>query len=157
MIPRTAVLALAAGLACGGTQGAESARPGAEVPFTVLQGGPPGRCLPRAAEGVARSRGEWERFWRDASACPDAAPAVDFAREMVVVHALGVRYNGAVGLTLDRISDDGRGGLVVHLTTTSPRPGCPVTANIVYPRVIAVTPQRPGPVRFEVRQRLTRC
>lgn len=157
MIPRTAVLAMAAGVACGSTAGAGSARSVTEVPFTVLQGGPPGACFPRAAQGVARSREEWERFWREASTCPDMAPAVDFTRQMVLAHALGVRYSGAVALTLDRISDEGRRGLVVHLTLTSPRPGCPVTANIVYPRVIALTPQRPRPVRFDVRHRRTRC
>ena len=147
----------AASLACGAGSSRDGARDGENVPFTLLAGGPRGSCLPRPTQAVARSGPEWEEFWRAHSACPDSAPQVDFARQMVLVYALGERYTGAVGVRLDRVTAARGGPLVAHLTVTGPGRGCPAPMNVVYPRVIALTTQREGDVRFEVSQRRTRC
>lgn len=128
------------------------------MPVTLLQGAPAGACLPRHTEAVLRRGEEWERFWREKSTCPTPAPPeIDFARQVVIVHAMGIQYSGAIKLRLDGAFEPGDGGLAVHLTVTAPEPGCPGPMNIVYPIVVAVAPRAEGPVRIGVRRRSQRC
>jgi hypothetical protein len=148
---RKLLAALGAGvLACAGC-----AR-GREVPFAPLPDTLARSCLREPAEAVMRSAAEWERF-RAAAGCADAAPAVDFAREMVLVYALGRQYTGAVRVRMDRLAAGRDGSLTAYLTVTRPTPGCAGPGNIVYPRVALRTPHRAGEVRFEVRQRRESC
>ncbi|HET7233201.1 MAG TPA: protease complex subunit PrcB family protein [Longimicrobium sp.] len=129
---------------------------GREVPFTVLDGGSSGGCLLRRTQMVVRTQFEWEQFWATFTACPGKQPAVDFSRQMAIVYATGMR-GGGFSLTLDRIGEDREGNLVVHLTTRAPRAGCMGPANIIYPRVVALTAQRSVRVRFETRHKSLRC
>jgi hypothetical protein len=149
------MLALAAALACGRGQAEGERIPPDEraVPYTTLDPLPGGRCLQSRVAVVARTAAQWERFWR-ASGCD--APAVDFSRQMAIVHALGLR-GGSFSLTLDGVTRDRAGALTLYLTTTSVRAGCVTTANVIFPRVIVVTPRHDGPIRVVTRHRVAGC
>ena len=85
-----------------------------------------------------------------------ALPDVDFAREMVVVAALGERRSGGYAIVLD--SATGRGGtLVVHLRTRSPDARCAVTGALTQPVDAARLPRHDGPVEFRERAEVVRC
>jgi hypothetical protein len=150
MIPKLLAALVAGVLACAGCTS------GREVSFAHLADALARSCLREPVEAVVRSAEEWERF-RAATGCPDAAPSVDFAREMVLVYAVGRQNTGAVRVRMDRLAASRDGSLMAYLTVTRPAPGCAGPGNVAYPRVALRTPHREGEVRFEVRQRRERC
>jgi hypothetical protein len=83
----------AAGSACAGRSGSPS-EPRAEVAFTTLvQTGVPGQMGSERRE-VVRDAATWNQVWselRAGSSLSATPPAVDFAREMVIVAAMATQ------------------------------------------------------------------
>jgi hypothetical protein len=110
---------------------------------------------------VLRDQAAWAATWRALQPEPAARPvppAVDFAREMVVVVAVGERSSGGHAVRVDGVSDapDG-GGFVLHVTRTTPGEGCMTTMVITAPVDVVRMPRMEGPVRLEARDVAVAC
>ncbi|HVE78445.1 MAG TPA: protease complex subunit PrcB family protein [Gemmatimonadaceae bacterium] len=115
--------------------------------------------LRQPARFVIRDEVEWRAAW-DAvhgslSPKPEL-PAVDFAREMVVVAALGERSSGGYGILVDSARAAGTGALV-YLRTIAPGTRCGTTGALTQPVDLARLPRREGGVEFRERAEVTRC
>lgn len=109
---------------------------------------------------LVRDAATWEALWRQihAGRTPlPPVPSVDFAREMVVVAALGTRSSGGYNILLERASLDGAGGIVVTVRSTSPGNNCVVTAVLTAPVDIASMPAHAGPVHFVQHSEVRNC
>jgi hypothetical protein len=102
---------------------------------------------------VVRDRAAWEAEWRalQAGLAAGPAPAVDFARDMVVVVAAGEQSSGGHRVRVDGTSPGPDGTLVVHVTRTAPGPGCMSTMAITSPVDVVRVPRAAGAVRANTR------
>jgi hypothetical protein len=82
---------------------------------------------------------------------------VDFAREMVVLVAMGERPSGGHSLRVDGVSDAPNGGLVVHVTRTSPGPQCMSITMMTAPLDVVRVPRATGAVRLQTRDVAQPC
>ena len=99
---------------------------------------------------VVRDSASWRQLWERINKPfipPPALPPIDFAREMVVVAALGARPSAGYDVTIASV-DRGSGGMEVNVRTRAPAPGCPVEAVVTQPVDLARVPFTSGPVRF---------
>jgi hypothetical protein len=98
---------------------------------------------------VLRDRAAWEAAWRQLQAglAAGPAPAVDFAREMVVVVAAGQKSSGGHAVRVDGTSTAPDGALVLHVTATAPGEGCMSTMALTSPVDVVRVPRAPGAVR----------
>lgn len=109
--------------------------------------------------GVVRDSLAWTDLWQRIQQPffpRPAVPPVDFAREMVVVAALGQRPTGGYDIMIEgaeRTAD----GMVVDLRVTSPASGCPVEAAMTQPVDLGRVPVSDGPVRFRERRVVIAC
>jgi protease stability complex PrcB-like protein len=97
----------------------------------------------------------WTAIWRSHSPLPEL-PQVDFAREMLVVVALGARPNGGYGILVDSAiatADD----VDVWIRAISPGPSCVVTTAVSQPVDIARLPRSDGVLRFHDRTEERAC
>ncbi len=108
---------------------------------------------------VVRDSAAWAALWpRLVGTYRPAAPlpAVDFAREMLVVASMGTRPTGGHTVTID-------GALArndtLHVTVTERSPGgrCGTTAALTAPAAIARLARRDGAVRFADSATTTEC
>jgi hypothetical protein len=108
---------------------------------------------------VLRDRAAWEAAWRELQAglAAGPAPAVDFGREMVVVVAAGQKSSGGHAVRVDGTSQGADGGLVVHVTATSPGEGCMSTMALTSPVDVVRVPRAPGAVRSVTRNVAEPC
>jgi hypothetical protein len=97
----------------------------------------------------------WAAVWLRHSPLPEL-PQVDFAREMLVVVALGERPTGGYGILVDSAAAK-PGGLTIWVRTISPGPGCAVTPAVSQPVDIARLPRSEGVVRFQDRSEEHAC
>ncbi|MCC6348335.1 MAG: protease complex subunit PrcB family protein [Candidatus Eisenbacteria bacterium] len=100
----------------------------------------------------------WNRAFADRGTVP-APPAVDFAREFVVVAALGERSSGGYAIEISGALLE-NGAVVVGVLSTSPGKNCPVTLALTQPLDIvrlARPNDGPLPVRFEEKSVITSC
>lgn len=107
---------------------------------------------------VVRDRAAWEAAWSRLHGGQPAAPApaVDFARDVVVVVAMGTRGSGGHAVRTDGVSASGDAA-VVRVALVSPGPSCMTTQAITTPAE-AVRVRRPaGDVRIETRAVTTPC
>lgn len=104
----------------------------------------------------------WAAAWRTlhGGVAAGPPPAVDFARDVVVLVAAGERNTGGYAVRVDGTSDLSGGRRVVHATRTSPGPGC-MTAQVVTSPVAAARVPRPaggpGAVTVSVRDAVAPC
>lgn len=108
---------------------------------------------------VVRDSAAWRQLWERINKPfipPPALPPIDFAREMVVVAALGAKPSAGYDVT---ISSVGRGsdGMEVSVRTRAPAPGCPVEAVVTQPVDLARVPFTAGPVRFRETSEVIPC
>jgi hypothetical protein len=93
---------------------------------------------------------DWRATWSTFTAnlgSPPPLPEVDFAREQVIVTALGERNSGGYDISISRnaaTSDD----LSVEVTSTRPGPRCGVTAALTQPVDMVRIPRQHPPVMF---------
>ncbi len=140
------------------TSGAQGGGPPAPPPTSSAQ--PAVRPLPESAHllttdnaqagepgvRVLRDRAAWEATWRELHAGLDAgvAPAVDFARDMVVLVAAGQRSSGGHSVRVDGTSAGADGALVLHVTSTVPGPDCMSTMALTSPADVVRVPRAPA-------------
>jgi hypothetical protein len=116
---------------------------------------PPARSLDRGSQSeigvarqvTARDPDEWASLWRT-HAAGRPAPAVDFAREMVVGVFMGTRPTAGFAVDIVGYRDSGNDVVVQYRETEPPRDA--ITAQvIVSPYHLVVIPRRTGTVSFE--------
>jgi hypothetical protein len=113
--------------------------------------------LTASRELAIRDAETWRATWATlqaagpsdgAAPAPPAPPAVDFAREMVLLVAGGERSSGGWEVHVDAVERGGDGGATVRYTITGPGAGC-MTAQVITAPAVAVRAARAvGTVRF---------
>ena len=99
---------------------------------------------------VIRDQATWQQTWdsiyRFSFPVP-ALPAIDFAREMVVVAALGQKPTGGYSIFVDGGTETAN-GVTINVRAVSPGSGCAVTLALTQPVDIARVTRRDGDVAF---------
>lgn len=162
-------ITLAAGLAgcaaaspVGGDASADRQTGGTPVPVTRLRPGytftlNSGYTAP--ARQVVRTEGEWRAAWarlHETMAPQPALPEIDFAREMVIVAALGQRSNGGYAILVDSVYDAGS-TLRAVVRRSSPGARCIVTASLTQPADVVRVPATARGVTFVDRDEVHDC
>jgi hypothetical protein len=154
------LLAACSGSAAGpaGSPAAGTA-PGGGGPLevtTIVQQSNPGQSGDTVRE-VIRDQAAWTALWtklREGSALPEAAPEVDFAKDMVIAAAMPTQ--GCVSkVTIRAVSREGD-GLVVDVLEAPPAPNCVCFVSERPIHVVRV-PKAGGEARFAVEQGRTSC
>jgi hypothetical protein len=171
-----AALAVAGVLACGVEASGGAARAGAAGgPVSPPTPPAPPPAAPDAAPALEPIRGPFAGYpgterlvvkdaarWREVWAALQGGlrdappPEVDFAREMVLVAALGSRPTGGFTVGFERPRLEG-GVLVVDVVEGRPGPGCMVTQAFTQPVAVARLARHEGEVRFADVRRVNRC
>jgi hypothetical protein len=103
-----------------------------------------------SARLVVRDSAEWAVLWATAFARQSTVPplpAVNFARDMVLVAALGTRPSGGYDITIEGVAPEVEGA-VVRVTTTVPGEECYTTAVITEPVVMLRVSAVAGRIRY---------
>lgn len=157
-------LALGATIASGADMAiAQYDAPREVVPVTRLGRGPTAYStysgLTDSVRAVVRDSAEWSAMWRGITRPfypPPPLPQVDFERDMVVVTALGARPTGGYDIVIEGARQD-TSSIEIALWTSSPAPGCPVSAAMTHPVDVATIPASPRAVRFRERSIIVPC
>ena len=108
---------------------------------------------------VVRDQATWQQTWdsiyRFTFPAP-ALPAVDFAREMVIVAALGQKPTGGFSIFIDSGTDTAN-GVTINVRSVSPGGNCGVTAALTQPLDIARVTRREGSVSFSESTTVQNC
>jgi hypothetical protein len=102
---------------------------------------------------VIRTPEAWREWWKEHTknefdpANPNAAPKVDFDKEMILVATMGMRSSGGFSIRFSEMKTEG-GTLMVVVTSTSPGPDDTVTMALTYPFAIIAVPKHDGEVVF---------
>jgi hypothetical protein len=108
---------------------------------------------------VVRDTSSWRRIWQrihQPFIPQPALPAIDFARDMVVVAAMGTRPSGGYNVVIEGAGEDSS-GVEVFVRQSSPAAGCPLSAAFTQPVDVAKIPARPDSVRFSDRRVVIPC
>jgi len=108
---------------------------------------------------VVRDSARWARVWATAFARQTPVPplpSVDFAREMIVVAALGARPSGGYDIAIAGVAP-GAGGVAVLVVTTAPGDDCFTTAAITEPVVMVRVGAVAGLIRFHEQAETRSC
>ena len=115
--------------------------------------------IPDSQRVVIRDASAWRQYWtvihRPFIPAP-AVPEVDFAREMVVLAALGTRSTGGFVIRIDSVVTDSA-RVLVQVTRIVPGRGCAVPAAVTQPVDLVRLPAMPLPVSFAEREERTDC
>jgi VWFA-related protein len=103
--------------------------------------------IDRPQQSVVRTDAEWQALWKQ-HAPGRPAPAVDFAKNMVVAVFLGSRSSGGFQVQITGVRTDGA-DLVVEWTERRPGRDQVDAAVMTAPAHIVAVPRRDGNVRFE--------
>jgi hypothetical protein len=165
-----AVAAVATTAGCGptGTVVPEESRTGASIgapllvtrlraepfSFTSASGY---RAPQRAVIGDSAAwQAAWSTLWAGSTSAPPL-PAVDFAREVIVLAALGERPTGGYQILVDSATAGEADGAVVHVRTVSPGARCNVFQALTQPVDVARLPRVRGPVTFRDHALVLEC
>lgn len=101
-----------------------------------------------ARQAVSRTAAQFNTVWKDHD-WDKPAPAVDFAKEMVVSVFLGTQQSAGVSVRIVDVAARPGGGVVVRYRVT--RPGASqVSAQVLtFPFHIVAVPAQDGPYTFE--------
>ena len=108
---------------------------------------------------VVRDSTTWRHLWTELTrpfVPPPPLPPIDFAREMIVVAALGSRPTAGYDIVIEGAARDSA-GLEVAVRRTSPGAGCPVLAVVTQPVDLARVPSLAVDTRFRERTVVTPC
>jgi hypothetical protein len=97
----------------------------------------------------------WNRINRPFLPAP-SLPPIDFAREMIVVAALGARPNGGYDVVIEGAEQDSV-GIQISVRVATPASGCPTAAVMTQPVDLARVPVSEQPVRFRERDVVIAC
>jgi hypothetical protein len=153
-VPVPAAPAPAAEPAPSPSAGADVSQPPAQAPLAAVATS----GFTEPVELVLRDAAALATAWRTlhAGAPAEAPPAVDFARQMVVLLAIGERSSGGHDVRVDEIVATGDGA-TVRYTVTSPGASCMTTMAITSPAVAVPVARAAGAVRFERREVVREC
>lgn len=99
-------------------------------------------------EGNPQSPTGWEAFWQaHRGVSISSPPAVDWTREMVVVAAVGARFEAGDSVEVRRILQTGEGSQI-HVFERVPGDFCSPAAREHYPVHVVVAPRTRQPIRF---------
>lgn len=116
------------------------------APFaTVDRGEGSMAALPRSR--VIADQGAWAAFWSEHTGSDAIPPAVDFARDVVLVGAVGVRQEAGDSVEIRRVLPAGD-RTVVEVFERIPGDFCSPAARVQTPFHIVRTPRVPLPVFF---------
>jgi len=103
-----------------------------------------------STEAVLREPGALADAWKTAhSGIPgNPPPSIDFAKQMVVLVAIGSRNTGGYTVRVDSVSRASDGALVSY-TVVSPGPTCMTPQMITSPTVAVSVPRIDGSVQFK--------
>ena len=125
------------------------------VPFGTLARGEDTNTA-MAAPQYLLDDAAWLDFWQS-HAGTTSPPAVDFAEEIVIVAAVGVREEAGDSVEVRRILQVGEGTLTYVLERT-PGDFCSPAARTHVPFHVVVAPRTPGPYRFaDIDKELVTC
>jgi hypothetical protein len=128
------------------------------LPFRTLDGSAHGE--PEQDVFVARTAEEWAALWRTlTSRCVSPrppVPEVDWAAEMVLVVALGMRPTGGYDLRIEEVRG-GPEGIEVYARESRPGSSCFVTQALTYPVHAVALPPRAGAVRLFLQVETVEC
>jgi hypothetical protein len=108
---------------------------------------------------VIRDSVAWRRLWEQINrpfVPPPALPPIDFAREMIVVAALGVRPNAGYDVVIEGAQVDSA-GIQISVRVATPASGCPTAAVMTQPIDLARVPVSDQRVRFRDRDVVVAC
>jgi protease stability complex PrcB-like protein len=145
-----AVLMQATLPSCAGSQPAEApdALLVARLPANRSEAAEPARL-------VIRDEAAWQRYW-SASRSAGAVPQVDFARNVVVVAALGQRPSGGYRVTMN-IASASDAEIILDVVEEVPGPTCIATMAVTYPRDIIVVAAQNRTIQFRETTRTRSC
>ena len=103
-------------------------------------------AIDQPKETTARTPAEWQALWKEHGP-GDAAPAVDFTKEMIAAVFLGTRPTGGYAVEIRSMRRDGQ-TLVIEYTERRPGPDAIVTQALTSPFHIVRMPRVEGPVTF---------
>jgi hypothetical protein len=109
----------------------------------------------RVVEDEAAWAGVWSRAFGTGPGAP-ARPAVDFAKERVLVVAAGTRPTGGHAIAVDRVEATA-GGLVARVVLSAPGPACAAIQMRTQPLDLVRLTRKGGAVRFESEEKVTDC
>ena len=115
------------------------------MPLTTLAQGSQSAVEERR-ETVVRTPAEWQMSWKWHGGS-EAAPTVDFAKEMVVAVFLGTKPTGGYRVEITGARREGQ-SLVIEYAERRPGPGTLVTQALTSPYHIVKLPRHDGPVTF---------
>jgi hypothetical protein len=100
---------------------------------------------------VIRDGATWAKVWAQIAAPhqpPPAVPAVDFAKDVVIVAAMGTKDSGGYSIT---INDVGLvpGGARISVTEESAGANCGVTMALTSPVAVVLVPRFDGGATFQ--------
>ena len=101
-------------------------------------------------------RAAWTMLWENAASAPPL-PAVDFAREMIVLAALGERPTGGYQILLDSAVTTGEKSVVIHVRTVSPGARCGLYQALTQPVDIARLPRLQRAITFRDHAVVAEC
>lgn len=114
--------------------------------------------LTEAGQQVVRDAAAWNALWaritRGGSPLP--VPAVDFAREMVLVAAMGSRRTGGYTITIEGVDEEGS-EWVARVAEQRPGARCGTTQAVTAPVDAVAVPRSDRTVRWAVRQVVNDC
>ena len=119
----------------------------------------PGGVFDDAAQQVVRDQAAWQALWArlNSNASPTPAlPAVDFAKDMLVVAAMGMKGHGGYKIAITAATE-AAGKVTVEVTETSPGARCMNAMMMTSPVVVAKVPRRAGDVTFNVVRNVADC
>jgi hypothetical protein len=108
---------------------------------------------------VIRDSVAWRELWTRINrpfVPPPALPPIDFAREMIVVAALGARPNAGYDVVIEGAELDSA-GMQISVRVATPASGCPTAAVMTQPVDLARVPVSDQPVRFRDRDVVVAC
>jgi hypothetical protein len=108
---------------------------------------------------VIRDADQWSRAWARITvglSPRQPTPSVDFAREMIVLVAMGQRLTGGYAIAVEGVYDAG-GRLYVEVRELSPGGSCGTTQALTQPIDVVRVPRRDGAVVFVERAETIDC
>jgi hypothetical protein len=108
---------------------------------------------------VIRDSVAWRQLWEQINrpfVPPPALPPIDFAREMIVVAALGARPNAGYDVVIEGAHADSA-GIQISVRVAAPASGCPTAAVMTQPIDLARVPVSDQPVHFRDHDVVVAC
>jgi hypothetical protein len=109
---------------------------------------------------VVRTDGDWAGAWETLYAGQSPVPplpAIDFARQVVVLAAMGPKSNGCFRVEVTGVTRKARVSLEIEVTDFEPGPSCGCPTVVTQPAHVVKLDRFDGPEQFVLRRRQVSC